>query len=190
MTLFRKRGATSNTIHVYMLDSTTGQPKTGLAYDDVTAHVVRARQFILTLTLSEIGFVGAPYVSGGWYEYPQAGLYRLDLPDDIFSSNVEELVIYISAASAYMREPITIRLEFDHQAGVDDVIDEISSLGLTISNVQTAAELTRKCVTNTRQIVVATGVETIYDDDGSTPIRQITRSEPVTGTLREEATTP
>ena len=216
MMIVRTVGSTGNSLLIYLLDSATNQPKTGVAYTDVTVSTLRAQSMTGYVSLTPLASGWVSHQPGGWFEYTQPGVYRLDLPNSVFiGGGSPEVMVHVAATGAYMLEPITICLLYDQQAGTDDIIDEITNLGASLpdesyiagqhlatinqirggddktnSEVFGEAALARKCVGNTRQIVAATGVETIFDDDDTTPIRQISRSEPVSGTLREEVSTP
>ena len=213
MSYLRTKGSTNRTVYVYLINSSTWLPKTGLSAASVSVYYIRTRGAPTSVPLSALADVEDPHTDGGWIEIPNMdGWYRLDLPDACFATGADDVSISVTASVTVMVAPMVIYLDFDHPAGVDDIIDQITDLAQTVPTTSfidskhtttinqirgqysrtiteafDEAELARKCVGNTRQITQA-GVETIMDDDGATPIRQITRSEPQTGILREEAT--
>ncbi len=82
------KGATSETVDVFIQDSTsgTGAGKTGLLYNTagLTAFYNVARGGSTSITLATLGSATAPYSSGGFFESDsvhQSGKYRFDIPN-------------------------------------------------------------------------------------------------------------
>ena len=90
------KGATSQSRLVEMVDSTTGLPKTGVAYTAVTADYKRTRSAAVSVALSALGSATASYSSGGWYELG-GGIYRLDVPNLAFATGADEVVVTVAA---------------------------------------------------------------------------------------------
>ena len=82
------KGATSQTVYVEVLDSTstTGGRKTGLAYNtsSLTAYYVRNGGSATAITLATLAAANSAWSSGGFKEVDSTnmpGIYRLDVPD-------------------------------------------------------------------------------------------------------------
>ena len=98
-------GSTSRSEYIYILDitSTSGAGKTGIAYNTsgLSGHYVRSAG-----SATSISFVAqtatAAWVSGGFAEVSSTlmpGIYRIDLPDAIFSTGSDKAIVMIRGAS-------------------------------------------------------------------------------------------
>lgn len=93
-------GSTSHSVFVALVDSTTGLPKTGVAYTAVTASYARTRSARVAITTATLAAATTGFTSGGWFEVDatnQPGLYRFDVPDAAYASGAEEVVVSIKA---------------------------------------------------------------------------------------------
>jgi hypothetical protein len=94
------KGATSQSFMFELVDSTTGLPKTGIVYTDVTASYARTRSARVAITPATLASASSSYSSGGFIEVDatnQPGLYRVDVPNNAFASGAEEVVVTIKA---------------------------------------------------------------------------------------------
>lgn len=81
--------------YVVLVDSTTGLPKTGLVYTDITGSYVRAGGSRTAITMATLAAANSAYSSGGFKEVDatnQPGLYRIDWPDAMFATGVDKVV--------------------------------------------------------------------------------------------------
>ncbi len=94
------KGATSNSRFIELVDSTTGLPKTGIVYTDVTGSYVRTRSARVAITMATLASASAAFSSGGFIlidDTNQPGVYRVDIPDAAFVTGVDEVVVTIKA---------------------------------------------------------------------------------------------
>jgi hypothetical protein len=188
-------GATDQTVYVFIQDSasTTGGGKTGLAYNtaSLTCYYVRDLAAAAALTLATQTVTGA-HSDGGFVEVDATntpGLYRLDLSDAVCAAGVNNVVVMLKGASGMVPLPLEIQLGggqiatlTGHTAQTGDAYARLGApVGASISadiaaaKIDTAATLTaatlaRKILKNRTETNPATGVMTIYDDDGTTPL--------------------
>ena len=108
-------GSTSRSEYIYILDitSTSGAGKTGIAYNTsgLSGHYVRSAG-----SATSISFVAqtatAAWVSGGFAEVSSTlmpGIYRIDLPDAIFSTGSDKAIVMIRGASNTV--PVTLEYQ-------------------------------------------------------------------------------
>lgn len=100
-----KKGATSQTLYLVILDSasTTGGRKTGIAFNtaSLVANYVRNGAARTAITLATQTASGA-WSSGGFVEVDATnapGLYRLDVPDAAFATGVDSVVVTLKGAA-------------------------------------------------------------------------------------------
>src|SRR3954470_23989587 len=93
MKLSIKAGATSQTVNVWIQDSssTTGAGLTGLVFNtsSLTAYYALPKAAAVSITLATLAAVTTAYSSGGFKEIDATnmpGWYRLDLPDAAIAS--------------------------------------------------------------------------------------------------------
>lgn len=94
------KGATSNSVFIELVDSTTGLPKTGIVYTDVTGSYVRTRAARVAITMATLASASASFSSGGFIlvdDTNQPGVYRFDVPDAAFATGVTAVVVTIKA---------------------------------------------------------------------------------------------
>lgn len=188
-------GATSQTVYVLVLDSssTTGAGLTGLAYNtgSLVAYYVRDLAAAAAITLGTQTATGA-WSSGGFVEVSSAnmpGLYRLDLPDAVVAAGVSNVVVMLKGAANMVPVALEIQLAGgqigaitgntaqtgDAYARLGAPVGASISADIAAAKIDTAATLTaatlaRKILKNRTETNPATGVMTIYDDDGTTPL--------------------
>lgn len=119
MKLIVPKGSTSVSVDVFIRDNSvsTGVGLTGLAFNtaSLTAYYTRQNAAATAITLATQTATGA-YSSGGFVEVDgtnMPGLYRLDIPDAVLASGVNQA--YIMLKGAANMEPCVIEI----QLGVD-----------------------------------------------------------------------
>lgn len=112
-----KKGATSQSLYVEILDSTstTGGRKTGLAYNtsSLVAYYVRAGGSATAITLATLAAANSAWSSGGFKEVDATnmnGIYRLDVPDAAFASGADSVVVTIKGATGMVQVSIAVQL--------------------------------------------------------------------------------
>lgn len=94
------KGATSNSVFIELVDSSTGLPKTGIVYTDVTGSYARTRSARVAITMATLASASAAFSSGGFIlvdDTNQPGVYRVDVPDAAFVTGVQSVVLTIKA---------------------------------------------------------------------------------------------
>lgn len=94
------KDSTSHSPFFELVDSTTGLPKTGIVYTDVTASYARTRGARTAITMATLASASAAYSSGGFIlvdDTNQPGIYRVDVPNAAFATGVEEVVVTLKA---------------------------------------------------------------------------------------------
>lgn len=125
MKLSIKVGATSQTINVFIQDSssTTGAGLAGLVFNSagLTAYYALPKAAAVAITLATLASVTAAWTSGGFKEIDAAnmpGWYRLDLPDTAISSG-RFANLHLKGATNMAPLPIEIELTaWDNQDAV------------------------------------------------------------------------
>lgn len=139
MKLIRKKGATDQTILVFIQDSasTTGGGKTGIAYNasGLVCYYVRPGSAAAQLTLATQTVTGA-HSDGGFVEIDATnmpGVYRLDLSDAILATGVDSVVLMLKGATGMAPLPIEIQLtDFDLGTATQKVdVDTIKTQAVT-----------------------------------------------------------
>lgn len=94
------KGATDQSRQFELVDSTTGLPKTGIVYTDVTGSYSRTRSARVAITMATLASASAAHADGGFIlidDTNQPGIYRFDIPDAAFATGAEEVVITVKA---------------------------------------------------------------------------------------------
>lgn len=112
-----KKGATSQSVYVEVLDSssTTGGRKTGLAYNtaSLTAYYTRSGGNATAITLATLAAANSAWSSGGFKEVDATnapGLYRLDVPDAAFAAGADSVVVTLKGASGMAQVSVEAQL--------------------------------------------------------------------------------
>src|SRR6478736_5685091 len=128
------KGATSQTLYIEVLDSTssTGGRKTGLAYNtsSLTAYYVRNGGSATAITLATLAAANSAWSSGGFKEVDgtnMPGVYRLDVPDAAFASGAESVVITLKGATG-MVQVSTEAMLTDGGIGADNLLDRTAGV--------------------------------------------------------------
>jgi hypothetical protein len=112
-----KKGATSQSVYVEILDSTstTGARKTGLVFNtgSLAAYYVRNGATATSITLATLAAANSAWSSGGFKEVDAAnmpGIYRLDVPDAVVASGVDSVVVTLKGAPGMAQVSTEIQL--------------------------------------------------------------------------------
>lgn len=139
MKLIRKAGKTSQTLNIFMADSssTTGAGLTGLAFNtaSLTAYYVRPAAAAAAITLVTQTTTGA-WSSGGFVEISSAnmpGWYRFDIPDACLAAGVDSVGVHFKGATNLA--PLPLEIDLDAQ------VDLTHILGTAVSTPATAGIL-------------------------------------------------
>jgi hypothetical protein len=129
-------GSTGRSEYIYIADSLSsiGLGKTGISFNTsgLNGHFVRNAGSATTITFSSQTATGA-WISGGWAEVDQTrmpGIYRVDLPDVIFSSGSDKAIVYIKGVS----NTIPVTLEYQLTASNPNTFTEASIASTVWSN--------------------------------------------------------
>lgn len=158
-----KKGATSQSVYLEILDSTssTGGRKTGLVFNTagLTGYYARNGAASVAITLATLAAASSAWSSGGFKEVDAAnmpGLYRLDVPDAAFVSGADSVVVTIRGATGMAQVSTEIQLN-DNSAA-----DIFARLGAP-AGASTAADIAAiKGDTGTILTDVNTGAGAIY----------------------------
>lgn len=123
-------GTTDQTVDVYLVDSSTGLPLTGLAYN--TSGLTCYYRIGATGTSTALSLatqtVGGAHSDGGFVEIDATnmpGHYRLDLTDAMVAT-AGMLKLHLRGAASLLDQPIEIQITEDNRVAaiVDAVLDE------------------------------------------------------------------
>ena len=112
------KGATSNSLFFELVDSTTGLPKTGIVYTDVTGSYVRTRSARVAITMATLASASAAFSSGGFIlidDTNQPGIYRIDVPDAAFATGVFGVVVTIKATGCRTQSRLVNLVDVNNQ---------------------------------------------------------------------------
>jgi hypothetical protein len=111
------KGKTSKSIDVFIRDTsqTDGRGLTGLVFNtgSLVAYYHRPGSAAAAITLVTLASATAAWASGGFVAVDgtnMPGLYRLDVPDAVLATGVDEVVIMLRGAANMSVEPIEIQL--------------------------------------------------------------------------------
>jgi hypothetical protein len=131
-------GSTLRSEYIYILDitSTSGAGKTGIAYNTsgLSGHYVRSAGSATSISFVTQTAIGA-WVSGGFAEVSSTlmpGIYRVDIPDIVFSSGSDKAIVMIRGAS----NTVPVTLEYQLTALNLNTFTESSIASSTWSNSQ------------------------------------------------------
>jgi hypothetical protein len=174
-----KKGATSQSLYVEILDSTstTGARKTGLVFNTsgLTAYYVRNQGSATAITLATLAAANSAWSSGGFKEVDATnmpGVYRIDVPDAAFASGADDVTITIKGATGAAQVSIGAQLvAYDPQdataLGVSRLDAAVSSRMATYTQPTgfLAATFPAGTVANTTNITTATGITVSTNND-------------------------
>jgi hypothetical protein len=99
-----KLGTSSVSVPVLLRKTSDNTEQTGIAHTQVTARYTRQGSAPASITMASLASATASFSSGGWFEYDatnQKGVYRFDLPDAMWASGVDWVVLSVQVASTY-----------------------------------------------------------------------------------------
>lgn len=105
----RQAGATDQTVYVEFIDSTTGVPNSGLAYNTSGIDIEYVRAGAAAVDITEATQTAAGAHSDGGFVSVGHGRYRLDLPDAAVAAGVPEVVIQ-GVITGYIMLPCAVAL--------------------------------------------------------------------------------
>lgn len=124
-------GTTGRIEYIYIIDSlsSTGLGKTNISFNTsgLNGHYVRLAGSATTITFVSQTATGA-WTSGGWAEIDatrMAGIYRVDLPDDIFAAGSDKAIVVIKGAANTI--PVTLEYQI---VGTDPSVQIPSSASI------------------------------------------------------------
>jgi hypothetical protein len=125
------KAATSQLDEFLMRDSTTGAPKTGLLYSDITCKYVReggSSESTVTMATMTLG----TWASGGFIEFGSSGRFQFGIPNAALASGANSVKFTFAATGC-------ITKEISYQLSAVDIQDAVR-LGLTaLPNAAAAA---------------------------------------------------
>lgn len=157
-----KQDSTDVELTVFAVDAVSGQPRTGLAFGDVTVRYRRSGLASVSVTPVTLASPGAAHADGGFVEIDAAdmmGLYRFDPPDAAWTAGADVVDLILQADGVLFR-PVTVEL-----------------VDATVGEVQTETHLCKAALVNRRRHTVSTGVDEILDDDGQTVLVTLTPTD-------------
>ena len=108
-------GSTGRSEYIYLIDSlsSTGLGKTNVLFNTtgLNGHYVRSAGSATTINFVSQTTTGA-WTSGGWAEVDSIrmpGIYRIDLPDEIFASGSDKAVVFIKGVANTI--PVTLEYQ-------------------------------------------------------------------------------
>lgn len=140
------KGSTSRSTFFSLVDSTTGLPKTGVTFSDVTGSYARTRAARVAITVITQTVTGS-FSSGGFCEVDatnEPGLYRFDVPDAAFAGGAEEVVVSIKATGCKAEHKGFVLVDWNKQVASIPNAAAGASGGLAIvgSNMGSVASVT------------------------------------------------
>ena len=114
MSYIFKKGATSQSIEVYIVDSTDGTPETGVVFNTAGIDLKYRRKDAAVVSITEADLTSPAltdtWESGGFLEIGN-GVYRLDLPDAALASaaGIDRVVVF-GTVTGMVVLPVTIHL--------------------------------------------------------------------------------
>lgn len=160
------KGSTSHSVFVELVDSTTGLPKTGILFGDVTGSYTRTRAARTAITMATLASAGAAYSSGGFIlvdDTNQPGIYRFDVPDAAFVTGAEEVVVTVKATGCRTVSRLFNLVDVNNQTAYAPNVAAGATNGLAIvgSNMGLSADGVTA--------VLTTAMTEAYAADGSPP---------------------
>ena len=114
MSYLIKKGATSQSIELYIVDATDGTPETGVAWDTAGIDLKYRRKDAVAVSITEAALTTPAltdtWETGGFLEIGN-GVYRLDLPDAAIASvaGIDRVVVF-GTVTGMVVLPVTIHL--------------------------------------------------------------------------------
>jgi len=171
--LIVKKATTDKTVYLFIQDSSvsTGAGLTGLAYNttDLACYYIRPGGSATEISLATQTVTGA-HSDGGFVEVDSTnmpGVYRLDLPDAVYASGVDSVVVMIEGASDMAPCVLELQLDDYDLSDIDTLLDTIDG------NVDDILEDTGTTIPGTITTIDG-NVDSILEDTGTTLPNSIT----------------
>jgi hypothetical protein len=103
------KGATDQSVTLYIVDNTTGLPVTSLAYNSSGIDLWYRREGAAVTSITEATQTASGAHSDGGFVHLANGVYRLDLPDAAVASGVDSVVVG-GTLTGYTVYPVTVQL--------------------------------------------------------------------------------
>ena len=116
----RLKGATDQSVTIYIVDDTDGTPEEGVVFNSAGIAIWYRREGAakVALTLVTLASASAAHTDSGFLHIDD-GVYRLDLPDAAFATGAGEVTIGGTVATGMIVLPQTIALvDYDNQDAV------------------------------------------------------------------------
>ncbi len=126
MSYIFKKGATSQSVELFIIDSTDGTPETGVLWNTAGIDLKYRRKDAVAVSITEAALTSPAltdtWETGGFLEIGN-GVYRLDLPDAaIASASGIDRVVVFGTVTGMVVLPVTIHLtDFDLNSAAPDV---------------------------------------------------------------------
>ena len=143
MSYIFKKGATSQSIELYIVDSTDGTPETGVVFNSAGMDLKYRRKDAAVVSITEAALTSPAltdtWETGGFLEIGN-GVYRLDLPDAALASasGIDRVVVF-GTVTGMVVLPVTIHLtDFDLNSAAPDVNTKTATLTALDSILKTS----------------------------------------------------
>ena len=170
------KGATSQSIELYIVDSTNGTPETGVLWNTAGIDLKYRRKDAAVVSITEAALTSPAltdtWETGGFLEIGN-GVYRLDLPDAALASaaGIDRVVVF-GTVTGMVVLPVTIHLTaFDlSTASTPQTADHTAG----IADIPTVAEFEARTIVSAAYVVVGdtlarvTLVDTVTTYTGNT----------------------
>lgn len=103
------KGATDQSVTLYIVDNTTGLPVTSLAFNSSGIDLWYRREGAAVVSITEATQTASGAHSDGGFVHLSNGVYRLDLPDAAVASGVDSVTVG-GTVTGYTVYPVTIQL--------------------------------------------------------------------------------
>lgn len=125
-----EKGATSQSIELYIVDATDGTPETGVVFNTAGIDLKYRRKDAAAVSITEADLTTPiltdTWETGGFLEIGN-GVYRLDLPDAAIASSAGiDRVVVFGTVTGMVVLPVTIHLVDYDPSGIIPTVGEIS----------------------------------------------------------------
>jgi hypothetical protein len=168
MSYIFKKGATSQSIELYIVDSTNGTPETGVLWNTAGIDLKYRRKDAVVVSITEADLTTPlltdTWESGGFLEIGN-GVYRLDLPDAALASSAGiDRVVVFGTVTGMVVLPVTIHLtDFDLNSDTPNVnvaSEDNIDFGAAKKSSLNAAATDLSAITDDKASYKATGYST------------------------------
>jgi len=121
------KGATDQSVSLYIVDNTTGLPVTSLAYNSSGVDLWYRREGAAVTSITEATQTASGAHSDGGFVHLANGVYRLDLPDAAVASGVDSVTVG-GTFTGYNVYPVTIQLVAVNPQSATAFITGVNSL--------------------------------------------------------------